>query len=285
MYTPIYPSSYRHSPWPSPMRLSRPIFNDWLNLADKRIVEYTCMARNLSKSNDSSRMDGGWEVSESLVTCSPCSRIGCHVPMERATWAFPFPISPFILSGLFPSLFYIYIHLCVWYMCVYSLSLSLPFPSCLHLAVSHTRLPAGAKRTWNRWVSSSPLPYLLPHKLPVLSRFRTTSIMSVYSLSTEPRCLWQRMNSNLNMYCRRQINIYSRDRALPSAEPPRAPYRSFFAYHLFVTFPPRLPSSLRSAPLRAQCFSTAASKCNLIMSAAADATGASSGSSWFNDAE
>lgn len=125
MYTPIYPSSYRHSPWPSPMRLSRPIFNDWLNLADKRIVEYTCMARNLSKSNDSSRMDGGWEVSESLVTCSPCSRIGCHVPMERATWAFPFPISPFILSGLFPSLFYIYIHLCVWYMCVYSLSLSL----------------------------------------------------------------------------------------------------------------------------------------------------------------
>lgn len=113
--------------WPS-LRLSRSIFNDRLNLADKPIDEFTCMARNLSKSNDSSRMDGGWEVSESLVTCSPCSRIGCHVPMERATWAFPFPISPFILSGLSSSLFYICTFMCVTHVCicVYILSLSLP---------------------------------------------------------------------------------------------------------------------------------------------------------------
>lgn len=101
--------------------------------------------------------------------------------------------------------------------------------------------------------SSFPPPHLTP--LPVLSRFRTTSIMSVYSLSTEPRCLWQRMNSNLNMYCRRQINIYSRVIAYSSADPACSIsllLRLPSPRHFSSVFHPSLYSSTR-----AQCFSAA----------------------------
>lgn len=43
-------------------------------------------------------MDGGRVVSESLVTCSPCSRIGCHVAVERATQS-PFPLGRSLYQG------------------------------------------------------------------------------------------------------------------------------------------------------------------------------------------
>lgn len=82
-------------------------------------------------------MDGGRGVSESLVTCSPCSRIGCHVAVKRATRVHPTPPprSLFTLSGprALP---------CVLNPSRLSLSSRRPLNRPFHLLVSHTRLPA-----------------------------------------------------------------------------------------------------------------------------------------------
>lgn len=69
-------------------------------------------------------MDDGREVSESLVTCNPCSRIGCHVAVERAIRELSPPPSPFTLSGL-------------------PLAASCILPVPFHLPVSRTWLPCG----------------------------------------------------------------------------------------------------------------------------------------------
>lgn len=226
---------------------------------DGRVRAYGSHVESLSRDQGSPSMDGGREGSESLVTCSPCSRIGCHVAVERAMRS----LSPYTLSGPLRSPLHLF-------------SL-FPF-TCWCRAL-------GSLRSYGREAYVKPMGLVtlrasrcLP---PVLSRFRTTSIMSVYSLD-QARCLWQRMNSNLNMYCRRQINIYSRDRVSPRNPPPRALHR--LAPFSLVTFPRHF--FLRH--LLTPClFSCAASKCNLIMSAAVRRRRyrASSGSSWLNDAE
>lgn len=175
-------------------------------------------------------MDGGRVVSESLVTCSPCSRIGCHVAVERVTRTLPPSVRRSLHQG--PHAPASYVH---------------PVP--LHLPVSCTPgLPAVVGARGVRETHGSRNAGRVPSPPPVLSRFRTTSIMSVYSLD-QARCLWQRMNSNLNMYCRRQINIYSRDRVAP-AEPPVAcsivalrSLRHFSSSSFATSSPPRLFSA------------------------------------------
>jgi len=131
------------------MRSSRRISNDGPTdsaMDRRRHVEFLVIERH------SPPMNGGREVSESLVTCSPCSRIGCHVAVKRATRGPP-------RRSL--------------YRATPSRTPSFPF--------AYVRSTPCGRTSAKRYVVKPMGPRNVASP-PQLARFRATSIMSAYSV-------------------------------------------------------------------------------------------------------